>query len=207
LLIWAMRLAALPLAAFASLSGIPALAADPEAPAALVAEVRHGFTLGGKPLPPEIFRDFGDGDLADSGAIWVTVDAKAAIGSNLYYDDIQQHGSWVVQKQQTGEESAYRYIGAAQNGLLAVLTSYSGGGSGIFMTLHVLDLTAAHGFDLDGKRYDRIDLTNLRTMVLGDRWDGEVSIAGNKITIVTTRSGPTDDSGKRRTTTVEAARP
>jgi hypothetical protein len=31
-------------------------------------------------IPPEIFRDFGDGDSADSASIWVTVDVKAAIG-------------------------------------------------------------------------------------------------------------------------------
>jgi hypothetical protein len=40
--------------------------------AALLAEVRKSFTVKGQPIPPEIFRDFGDGDLADSGAIWVT---------------------------------------------------------------------------------------------------------------------------------------
>jgi hypothetical protein len=33
--------------------------------AALIAEVRRAFTLNGKQIPPEIFRDFGDGDLAD----------------------------------------------------------------------------------------------------------------------------------------------
>ena len=37
------------------------------ATAALVAEVRRTFKVHGKPIPPEIFRDFGDGDLADSG--------------------------------------------------------------------------------------------------------------------------------------------
>jgi hypothetical protein len=64
--------------------------ASPASAAALVAEVRHSFTIHGKPIPPEIFRDFGDGDLADSGSIWVTIDAAAAIGSNLYYDPIKR---------------------------------------------------------------------------------------------------------------------
>jgi hypothetical protein len=41
--------------------------------AALIAEARRAFTLNGKQVPPEIFRDFGDGDLADSGTIWVTI--------------------------------------------------------------------------------------------------------------------------------------
>jgi hypothetical protein len=75
-----------------------ATADDAAATGAFIDEVRHSFTLNGKPIPPEIFRDFGDGDLADSGSIWVTVDVKAAIGSNLYFDDIKQNGSWINQK-------------------------------------------------------------------------------------------------------------
>lgn len=60
---------------------------------AVIAEVRRAFTLNGKQIPPEIFRDFGDRDLADSGTIWVIIDVKAAIGSNLYFDEIRQNGA------------------------------------------------------------------------------------------------------------------
>ncbi len=45
------------------------------------------------------------------------------------------------------EETAYRFYGLTQNGLLVVLASYSGGGTGIFYTLHVLDVATAWGFD------------------------------------------------------------
>src|SRR5271157_6261046 len=76
-----------------SLVPLPAPAGEAAATAALIAEARRAFTLNGKQIPPEIFRDFGDGDLADSGAIWVTVDVKAAIGSNLYYDAIKHEGA------------------------------------------------------------------------------------------------------------------
>jgi hypothetical protein len=37
------------------------------ATASLIAEARRTLTINGKPIPPEIFRDFGDGDMADSG--------------------------------------------------------------------------------------------------------------------------------------------
>jgi len=67
---------------------------------ALVVEVRRSFTIRGKTIPPEIFRDFGDGDLADSGVIWVTVDAAAAISSNLYFDPIREEGQWRIQRKQ-----------------------------------------------------------------------------------------------------------
>jgi hypothetical protein len=75
----------------------PARAEDPTT-ASLIAEVRQSFTLKGERIPPEIFRDFGDGNLADSQLIWVTVDVRAAIGSNLYADDIKQNGDWVIQR-------------------------------------------------------------------------------------------------------------
>lgn len=178
---------------------------------AFVAEVRRSFTLHGKPIPPGIFRDFGDGDLADSGGIWVTVDIVAATGSNLYFEPIREAGTWKFQKKvrpqpEPPEESGYEFIGATKNGLLAVLASYNGGGSGIFYTLHILDVAAAWGFDSDGKRYQRIDLTNIRSIILGDRWEGDVKISGNAVRVTTTRNGPADKSA-RAPFTIVAERP
>jgi hypothetical protein len=178
--------------------------------AALLAEVRKSFTVKGQPIPPEIFRDFGDGDLADSGPIWITVDVLAATGSNLYYDPITgQNGSYDQKKAvQNGnsEETGYLYIGSTDNGLLVVVASYSGGGSGDFITLHILDLAAAQGLDDDGKPYRRINLTNIRSVALGDRWSGKVSIAKNTTHIATERNGPGDRSDGPPAT-IEAARP
>lgn len=142
----------------------------------------------------------------------MTLDLKAAVGSNLYFDDIKQNGHWFSQKKANAkpdpeEETGYEYYGATANGLLVALSSYSGGGTGVFMTLHILDLAQARGYDLEGKVYDRINLTNIRSIALGDRWDGEIKIEKNLIRVVTTRKGPADDSGKRETTVYEAKRP
>ncbi len=185
-----------------------------DATQSMLDEVRHSFTLSGKPIPPEIFRDFGDGDLADSQAIRVSVDVKAAIGSNLYFDDIKPDGrGWLAQRPARGgtalgiEEYAYHYVGATANGLLAVIASASTGGSGDFFTLHILDLAAAKAFTSDGAVYDRIDVTALRDIPLGDRWDGSARIEGNTIIVTTTRAGPTDDSGKAKVIRVKAERP
>jgi hypothetical protein len=204
---WRVLAAWLLAACLTPLSGAADAASSP---ADLVAEARRSFTLDGKQIPPEIFRDFGDGDLADSGAIWVTIDLKSAIGSNLYFDDITKNGDWIIQKKvrpDASEETAYTYIGATENGLLVALAAYSGGGSGDFITLHILDIAAARGFGAGGDLYDRVNLTNLRSIPLGDRWDGEVTIAKNVVTIVTTRAGPADQSGTRKTMVIEARRP
>jgi len=201
-------------AALIVMSFMPAPASAGEAPqtASLITEVRRTFTIDGKPIPSEIFRDFGDGDLADTGPIWVTVDVKASIGSNLYFDNVKQDGRWVNQRKTNSkgemlEETGYAYYGATENGLLIVLASYSGGGSGDFISLHILDIASSRGFDLEGKVYERINLTNIGSIALGDRWDGEIAIEKNTVRVTTTRSGPADDSGKRRTTTIEARRP
>ena len=169
---------------------LPACAAEAGEAAGLIAEVRKSFTLRGKPIPPEIFRDFGDGNLADSTSIWTSVDLDSAVGSNQYFDAVRQNGAWVTQGRAAGngreaEETAYRYIGATKNGLLAVVATYSGGGTGVFTTLHILDLAPTRAFDDEGKIYTRITLTNLRSVALGDRWDGDVTISGDDIHIKT----------------------
>jgi hypothetical protein len=179
--------------------------------AALLAEVRRAFTLHGKPIPPEIFRDFGDGNIADSASIWVTVDIEAAIGSNLYFEDIKEEHGWFSQTKANPslngqEETSYKFVGSTDNSLLVAIASYNGGGSGTFYTLHVLDIGAARGFDLEGKLYRRINLTIVRNVVLGDRWEGDVQISRNSISIVTTRKGPVED-GNRARMTIKAERP
>jgi hypothetical protein len=137
----------------------------------------------------------------------MTVDLDAAVGSNLYYDDITvDHRSAMQKKTGSNEETGYVYIGTTDNGLLVAVASFSGGGSGSFITLHIMDLAAAKAFDNDGKVYTRIALTNLRSIALGDRWDGDVTITGNTIRVVTRRNGPADDSA-RPPMTIEAKRP
>ena len=180
----------------------PALAAGP------LDELRRAFTLDGKPAPPEMFRDFGDADLGDSLPSVVAIDVKAAIDSNRYGDSIVQNGGWLTQSRPAAgslngaEETGYRYVGATTNGLLIVIATYSGGGSGVFTTLHVLDASLAAAFDGDGKPYKRVNLIVLRSVVLGDRWDGEATIAGDTVRIATAKT-PAEGVPK----SIEAKRP
>jgi hypothetical protein len=157
-------------------------------------ELRRSFKLDGKPVPPDVFRDFGDADLGDSLPSVVTIDVKAAIDSNRYGDPIARRGDWVTQSRPAAgslngaEETGYRYVGATRSGLIVVVAYYSGGGSGVFTTLHVLDANLAVGLNGDGKRYGRVNLTVLRSVVLGDRWEGEATIAGDAVRIATMKT-------------------
>ena len=137
----------------------------------------------------------------------MTVDLEAAVGSILYHDDFKVDRRWAMQKKTgSNEQTGFVYIGVTDNGLLVAVASYCGGGSGDFITLHIMDLVAARAFDDSGKLYTRINLTNIRSIPLGDRWDGAVSIAKNTIHVVTTRNGPAEDTA-RAPMTVEAKRP
>jgi hypothetical protein len=78
--------------------------------------------------------------------------------------------------------------GATPNGMLVFLAAWSGGGSGTFYYLHILDAASNRAFDEDGSTYSRLDLTLVRTYVLGDRWQGDVSISGNSVLVVTDSS-------------------
>ena len=193
-----------------ALSGLRANA-EPST-ASSIAEARRTFTIDGHIIPPEIFRDFGDGDLADSETIWVTLDVKAAVGSNRYFDEIKQTGRWVSQKKISAaggasEETRYCYHGATRSGLVVVLASYSAGGTGVFFSLHILDLVPNRAFDSEGKIQERINLTHVRSIALGDRWNGEIHVEENTVRVITTRAGPADNSGKRVTRIYEAKRP
>jgi hypothetical protein len=48
---------------------------------------------------------------------------------------------------------------------------------------------------MDGNVYQRINVTSVRNVALGDRWDGDVKISGNTILVTTMRDGPADTSG------------
>ena len=60
--------------------------------------------------------------------------------------------------------------------LLVLIATYNGGGSGTFYTLHILDVSGQRAFDMDGDIYQRINVTSVRNVALGDRWDGNVKI-------------------------------
>ena len=145
--------------------------------------------------------------LANSGSIWVTVDVQAAVGSNLYADPIidpNKIGRKDNQRPGTNVLSVDRRHTA--NNLLVLIATYNGGGSGTFYTLHILDVSGQRAFDMDGDVYQRINVTSVRNVALGDRWDGDVKISGNTILVTTMRDGPADTSGASKTTRIKATR-
>jgi hypothetical protein len=178
-------------------------------------ELRQTFTLRGKPVPPAVFADFGDADMSGANSIRVTIDLLAAMDSNLYSAGVNASpNGWVSQKKAIGagadkaaETTAYKFNGVTRNGLLLVTAAVSGGGSGDYLTLHILDAAAARAFDSEGKTYDRLNLTVLRSIPLGDRWKGAIEVTGDNIAITTEPGEPNNSNPQRETRIVEAVRP
>ena len=116
--------------------------------------------------------------------------AADPLDSNRYADPIKTNGRWVEQaKPGSGsfngpETIAYEFRGATANGLIVLLAAYTGGGSGTFYYLHILDPAKVRAFDEDGSIYSQLNLTLVRTYILGDRWQGDVTISGNSVRIV-----------------------
>ena len=186
---------------------------SPATDAALLSEVRRAFTLHGKPIPPEIFRDFGDGDLADSGL---------DLGHRRYRGGDRQQSLCRRHQEQRATGSARSEPTQSLNG--SEETGYA---------VHRRDgqWTAGRACELQRRRFRHLlyaaHLGRRRGARLrcstasaiaasispccaasrsGDRWDGEVSIAHNAVRIVTTRSGPAD-AGAPTTQTIAAERP
>ena len=187
-----------------------ALAADPR-----LDEVRAHFTISHKPVPPEALGDLGADDLADPGhSLRVTVDLLRAIGADGYPDKIEVgEKGWISQAktaaggQQPAEAVGYKFVGATRSGLLVTLSSFWGGGSGRFYTLQILDAGIGHAFDADGKLYERLTLTAIRNISLGDRWQGSVTIRGDALVVLTKPGEPNNSQTEPSTQTIPAVRP
>jgi hypothetical protein len=161
--------------------GLNAIFNDHQDTARLVEEVRQKFTINGHPLHPFIFRDL-EGWMSDSKPIITTIDVLAADGSNYYSREIVRTSEGYITLD--GEESySYSFIGRLKNRIVAVISHNGGGGSGIFATLHLLDVFSDMAFEHDGDLYERINLKSIRQVSLGDRWREEISVEGNTVVV------------------------
>lgn len=161
-----------------------------------VEEVREHFTIKGQPIHPFVFRDLGVW-ISDSQPIITAVDVLAGVDSNYYFsDDVERKPYGFMAREQDGHSYySYSFLGRLENGLLIVLSDFSGGGSGTFRSLYILDVFVDTAFSDEGNLYKQVNLKATRIVTLGDRWSGDITLDGNKVTMIGKRmvhmSGPT----------------
>jgi hypothetical protein len=134
------------------------------------------------------------GWISDSSETVTSIDLTAANESNRFFGDVRQltigDAKWVRHDERDGGGwFAYRYVGTSPSGIHVLHCRESTGGSGVFNTVMFLVLggedalmqTAATPDGLAVRQ--RLTVTTLGTLPLGDRYEGEVTYDQDVLTI------------------------
>ena len=132
--------------------------------------------------------------LSDGGDQVVAINLLDAQGSNRYsgsigVNEIDERCPYVYWEP-AGErgEFGYEYVGMTESRVHVLYTSSWGGGSGVFKRLMLLTITPDAGIDWNEQAVlqddrERLLVNKLGEFGLGDRWDGDLRVAGNTLTI------------------------
>jgi len=148
------------------------------------------FTYNGKPIHPFILREFSNWLSDNRPPMITTVDVSAASDTNKYMDsEIEKRDNWLFAKTEEMdgdvrlyESFGYHWIGRLANGVHVLETGSSGGGSGFFMDLMFVEFSEGEIF-WENKKEKQLLMTIVGTYSLGDRYEGDIKINGNKVLI------------------------
>ena len=173
---------------------------------------------------PQIIDDLST-ELSDLGDQVVAINLLDAQESNRYgggigVREIDEQCPY-VHWEPFGERSefGYQYVGMTESRVHVLYTSSWGGGSGVFKSLMLLAITPDAGIDWNGQaatasERERLLIYKLGEFGLGDRWAGDLRVAGNTLTIGRDRgwfsvSGGTGGGGPdyERVLTIDTPRP
>ncbi len=143
-------------------------------------EAADPFTRGEAMVHPHALHKF-DCWISDRRANVAAIVLDASFNtSNEYYSAIEQHEGWRSADLADGGYYSYRYLGALDNGLLVVHTVESGGGSGRFHGLKVLERERLRLVE-EGEIITTDILVLRGSLTLGDRYAGELRLAGDAV--------------------------
>jgi hypothetical protein len=165
-----------------------AAAAPPDMHARL-AELSHGFMFDGKPVPPRLIQQF-EGLISDgTEPIIITVDLAEAVGSNQFdSEDVERrNGAFVVHGPDPDATFSYEWLGTVRPNVHVLTLDDAPGGTGVFGMLLILKAEVHRATGMDGKPYDQLLLTFVRSYDLGDRDDGKVKVLPGRVIISKSR--------------------
>lgn len=151
----------------------------------LLNEANGRFTINEKPIHPGLFQEFAIWLSDNSNPVTVTVDVLAGAKARNEYDAdaVKVQDGYISYSRDNGESFSYKWLGRLSNGLHVVEVADSGGGSGVFSDLFFIRFDKGEGWDNDGKKYDRLLMTVVRTFALGDRDDGEIKVLPDQVIV------------------------
>lgn len=151
--------------------------------------LRYSFTRD-EYVNPRIVQEL-TGWISDSAASVTQIDLVEANRSNRFYASPVirriRGRDWVFANSDSdGPFFAYRYIGSSPSGIHMLECMENTGGRSIFYTLILLTLTSDKSIDPRGngtQMRERVMLKTLGSIVLGDRYDGEITYDGRALRI------------------------
>jgi len=146
-------------------------------------EANTHFTYKSKPIHPGLVEEFNTWLSDNCNPITISVDVAAADDTNEYSDsDIESTpNGYVSNQKESGEYFRYKWLGRLNNGLHVLEVAEGGGGSGEFKSLFFIKFDEGVGITPEGKQYDRLLMTIVRGVTLGDRDSGEISVSPDKV--------------------------
>jgi len=153
-------------------------------------EANLKFTFSGKPIHPFVVKEFSNWLSDNRPPMITTVDVAAAFDTNKYQDSkLEKRDNWLFAESEEMdgdvrlyESFGYHWIGRLANGIHVLETGSSGGGSGFFMDLMFVKFSEGEIF-WENKKEKQLLMTIVGTYSLGDRYEGEIKINGNKVLI------------------------
>jgi hypothetical protein len=170
----------------------PAQADAADVPIArLLAEANRDFAHRGQPINPRAVQELLSW-ISDSLPGPVSIDLAGTWNSNRYFGEFARRagGDVFIDLKTTqvspGGDSpgwfAYRRIGTLTSGVHVVETWENGGGSGVFTNLLLVRFVVDREHS-SGEPRQRLLMVRVGEEPLGDRYDGEVVVKGNVVTI------------------------
>ncbi len=158
---------------------------------AQVSQNQLPYSFSSEPfIHPKIVKDLSTW-MSDRGDQVVSINLLDSQDSNRYYGNkhiLETDGEHPFVFTKKGSTSfGYEYVGTTNSGITILLTSDYGGGSGQFMGLLFLTLSNDQGISCDWEESvirfdrDRLLITKLGSVWLGDRWSGELRVDGNEL--------------------------
>lgn len=142
-------------------------------------------------ITPKIIQDFSC--LSDGGDQVVTIILENSQDSNRYFGKIETRANETTKHpfvftRDDKTEFGYSFVGKTPSGINVLYTEEWGGGSGIFTHLMLVGIKKRTGYIFDESTQsitpqEQTVIEKLCEIPLGDRWAGELTLAGDQLSI------------------------
>jgi len=157
----------------------------------VIDDANQSFMYRGRPIHPALIHKF-EPLLSDINPITVVVDIAAAFDSNECSQPVTQNEKLGLQCEMSAEAEgthkesyAYKPLGVLHGNVHVLKTASIGSGTGIFMSLIFVRFEIGQAIASDGQPYDQLLLRLLRSVSLGDRFNGSVDVLNDEVVVKT----------------------